>query len=187
MNKKANQKKLRAIKNSQAIMKNYTITLVMCNKENQCSAVYYKGKPTKVSPQLAWHFENTRIRWNILCGVICRNQQQEHYINYVYFGSLEECDVNALSELAYNYCKTLFDKALYMHKLCPFYLASPDEIDPLLILDTIKKYKALNIIGTNFEFDCNMPQVDFHTTENWIKVLETIKFNQINLEELNAT
>lgn len=180
---KANKNKLRAIKNTQAIMSNYTITLCMATKDNECSAVYYKDKPTKVSPQLAWHFENTRCKWEIVCGVICRNQQGKHYIEYVVFGSTEECTINDLSELAFDVCKNMFDKAIKMHKLCPFYMARPqEEVNILLILDTIKKHNVLNLIGTNFEIDCNILFKDYHTVDNWIEVLQTIEFKQLDLE-----
>lgn len=180
---KANKNKLRAIKNTQAIMSNYTITLCMADKNNECSVVYYKDKPAKVSPQLAWHFENTRCNWEIVCGVICRNQQGKHYIEYVIFGSKDECTINDLSELAFDVCKDMFNKANKLHKLCPFYMARPqEEIDIALILNTIKTYKILNLIGTNFEIDCNMPYVDYHTDDNWLEVLKTIEFKQLDLE-----
>lgn len=181
--RKQSQAKIRAIRNTKLIMSNHTITLVMANKDNECSTVYYKNRLAKVSPQLAWHFENTRCHWNIICGVICRDQQGKHYIEYVSFGSVHECTIDTLSELAFEACKKLFDQAIKMHKLCPFYMARPhQDIDPLLILNTIKSYKVLNLIGTNFEFDCNLPFVDYHTPENWAEVLRTIEFKQLDLE-----
>lgn len=182
MNKKANQAKLRAIKTTQAIMSNYTITLVMCSDNNECSATFYKGKPTKITPQLAWHFKNTRCKWEILCGVLCRDQQGKHYIEFVCFGSKEKCIVDDLSDIAIDVCKELFKQAPRLHKLCPFYMASPNSVDLNIIMQTVNQYKVLNLIGTNFEIDCNMPVVDYHTPDKWIEVLKNLQFKELDLE-----
>lgn len=179
--KSKNQNKLRVIRNTQQIMSNYTISLVMADGKDQCSQVYYKNKPTKISPQIAWHFENTRCKWEIVCGIINRNQQGEHYIDYVIFGSKEECTINDLSELAFDVCKQMFEEAPKLHKLCPFYLARPNaEVNISLVLQTIHKYEVLNRIGTNFEFNCNLPFVDYH--KDWINTLDKFKFNYVELE-----
>lgn len=186
--KKDNKHKLRVIKNTQAIMSEYTITLVMANGENQCSAIYSHGKRVKVSPQLAWHFDNTRCKWDVLCGVINRDQQGKHYIEYVSFGSTHECLLDDLSQLAYDCCKQMFDRANKLHKLCPFYMARAQKsIDPILILDNIKTHKVLNLIGTNFEFNVNKGFKDYHTTEEWINVLDTIQFKELDLEFADET
>lgn len=182
MSKKANQAKLRAIKNTQAIMANYTITLVMCDDNSECSGVYYKGRPAKTSQQLAWHFKNTRCKWEILCGVLCRDQQGNHYIEFVCFGSKEECIVDDLSEISVEVCKELFKQAPRLHKLCPFYMASPKSIDPNIIMRTVNQYKVLNLIGTNFEIDCNMPVIDYHTSSKWYEVLKNLSFRELDLE-----
>ena len=180
---KANKAKMRAIKNTQDIMSNYTIILVMADSNNSCSTVYYRDIPAKISPQLAWHFENTRCNWDIVCGVICRDQTGKHYINFVSFGSKEDCVVDDLSELAIQVCKQMFEESPKLHKLCPFYIARPQkECDLLIILDTIHKYKFLNRIVTNFEINCNCKEIDYHTPEAWQNVLKTIKFNELDLE-----
>lgn len=180
---KASKAKARAIKTTQDIMSNYTITLVMADKDNKCSTVYYKDKPTKISPQLSWHFQNTRCNWDIICGVICRDQSGKHYINYVSFGSINECVLEDLSELAMQACMQLFEEAPRLHKLCPYYMARPQkECDGLLILDTIHQFEVLNLIGTNFEIDCNCKIVNYHTPEKWLEVLRNIQFNELELE-----
>lgn len=63
---KANKAKMRAIKTTQDIMSNYTITLVMADQNNTCNTVFYKNLPAKISPQLAWHFEHTRDRKSVV-------------------------------------------------------------------------------------------------------------------------
>lgn len=180
---KANKAKMRAIKTTQDIMSNYTITLVMADQNNTCNTVFYKNLPAKISPQLAWHFEHTRCKWDIVCGVICRDQSGKHYIDFVSFGSVEECILDDLSDLAIQTCKQLFEESPKLHKLCPFYMARPQkECEVPLILDTIHRYKVLNRIGTNFEIDCHCKEVDYHTDDKWNEVLQTIKFNELDLE-----
>ena len=114
---KANKAKMRAIKTTQDIMSNYTITLVMADQNNTCNTVFYKNMPAKISPQLAWHFENTRCKWDIVCGVICRDHSGKHYINFVSFGSTEECVIDDLSNLAIQVCKQMFEESPKLHKL----------------------------------------------------------------------
>lgn len=181
MTYKENQAKLRAIRNTQDIMSNYTITLVMADSKDQCSEVYYKNRPTTVSKQLAWHFENTRCKWDIVCGVLNRDQKGKHIIEFVSFGSKQECSSNDLYDLTVQICQEMFEKANKLTKLCPFYMARPQkEVDLLLILDTIHTYKIFNLIGTNFELDCNVPFTDYH--KDWLKVLQTVEFKQWDLE-----
>lgn len=202
--KKANQHKLRVIRNAQAIMDNITICNIFVpeDKENGWgnSAVYQKDKQIKVPPSLAWHLDNIRVKWEVTCGIFNRTQSGEHYFKYFTFQATQECHSFDVAEQAQKVCAYLFKNAVIMEKLCPFWLAVPrtndqKDVNLNLAIRTAHTHKVFNRIGTNFEHNCNIPFKDFHQGDwfdipiNWEKTgwididLNEALSLEINVEE----
>lgn len=193
--KKANQNKLRAIENAKRILDDITICNIYVPKDNSAekgwdnSCVFSKDKPIKVSQSLAWHLDNIRVKWEVTCGVFCRTQQGKHYMEYFTFEASKECYSFDVSDQAQQVCYWLFMNAIKMEKLCPFWLAVPrttdKDIDLTLALKTAHKNQVFNRIGTNFELNCNLPYVDYHT-EGWFDIpmdWDKVRHIDVDLEE----
>lgn len=187
---RTNKNKLRTIQESKRLLNDYATVLVYSNAKNQHSLVFHKGEPTKVSAGVAWHFDNTRVHWDIVCGCFCRDQKGKHYANYVNFEAVTECTSADISVWTLEACKKLFDESHNLHKLCPFFIAVPrsnkEHTDLTLALKTAHHYKVFNLIGSNFEHNVNKPFVDYHTEEKWKEVLDTFewKYWSLNIEPI---
>lgn len=197
--KRANANKLRVIENAKRILNNITICNIFVPEDKKDgwgnSAVFDGNKPIKVTPALAWNLDNIRVKWEVTCGVFCRTQQGEHYIQYFTMEADRECYSTDVSEQAQKICAWLFNNAVKLEKLAPFWLAIPRTIedhvvDLNLAYKTAHLHKVFNRLGTNFEIDCNLPYVDYHQGDwfnipfNWDKT----KSVEVPLDEaLNLT
>lgn len=197
--KRANANKLRVIENAKRILNNITICNIFVPEDKKDgwgnSAVFDSKKLIKVTPALAWNLDNIRVKWEVTCGVFCRTQKGEHYIQYYTIEADRECYPSDVSEQAQKICAWLFYNAVKMEKLAPFWLAIPrtidnHDVDLNLAYKTAHLHKVFNRIGTNFEIDCNIPFVDYHQGSwfdipfNWNKT----KLMEVPLEEaLNLT
>lgn len=192
--KRQNQHKLRVINNVKNILDRITISNIFVpqDKENGWgnSAVYQNGKPIRVTPTLAWHLDNIRAKWEVMCGLFCRNQQGEHYIQYYVFQADRECLNTDIADQAQQICAYLFHNGSKLQKLAPFFLASPRtnedrEIDIMLAIHTAHIHKVFNRLATNFEINCNMPFKDYHSG-NWFEIpinYDKFEFVDVPLEE----
>lgn len=197
--KRANANKLRVIENAKRILNNITICNIFVPEDKKDgwgnSAVFDGNKPIKVTHALAWNLDNIRVKWEVTCGVFCRTQQGEHYIQYFTMEADRECYSTDVSEQAQKICAWLFNNAVKLEKLAPFWLAIPRTIedhvvDLNLAYKTAHLHKVFNRLGTNFEIDCNLPYVDYHQGDwfnipfNWDKT----KSVEVPLDEaLNLT
>lgn len=197
--KRANANKLRVIENVRRIINNITICNIFIPEDKKDgwgnSAVFDRKNLIKVTPALAWNLDNIRVKWEVTCGVFCRTQQGEHYIQYYTIEADRECYSTDVSEQAQKICAWLFNNAVKMEKLAPFWLAIPRTIedhvvDLNLAYKTAHLHKVFNRLGTNFEIDCNLPYVDYHQGDwfnipfNWDKT----KSVEVPLDEaLNLT
>lgn len=164
-NIRKNRAKLSAIRYAQHAMKSYDICLVH-SQGYAHSLVFKNNKPIKLSISESDMFDNIRTHWSIVCGVLCRNQEGKHYCNYVLIGSTQECTALDLGEIAYTYCKQLYEQAPNLHKLTTFFIASPyytDIVKSSLLYKVLDKYQVLDLIGTNYEFNINKPRTNYHT------------------------
>lgn len=176
--KQANQHKLRVIENAKRILNNITICNIFVpnDKENGWgnSAVFEKNHMIKVSPALAWNLDNIRVKWEVTCGVFCRSQNGEHYAEYYTIEADRECLSIDVADQAQKICFWLFENAIKMEKLCPFWLAIPKsienhDVDLTLAIKTAHRHQVFNRIGTNFEHNCNIPFKDYHSG-NWFNI-----------------
>lgn len=190
-----NRHKLRVIKNAQARLNKISICRIYAPKgEEDKTALLFEGKnPIRMDQSLKWSLDNIRVRWDIMVGVLCRNQQGKNYAIYSSFQAVEECLSDRISDLAVNACQQLFEKAIKMQRLCPFWIAVPrsnDKEDTATLMVNLVKtahyFKVFNRIGTEFEINCNIPFVDYHTGKEWFDIMLDFDFlnADLNIESL---
>lgn len=168
---KASKNKLRVIKNAKHVLDGITICNFFVPEDTTNgwgnSLVFNGTHPIKVSSSLAWHLENIRVKWEVTCGVLHRDQQGKHFLEYVTIQADRECYSNDVSEQTQKICAWLFKHAYNLTKICPFWLAVPRSsdkpVDLTLVYRTAHHHKILNRMGTNFEINCNLPIVDYHS------------------------
>lgn len=190
MSKKHNQHKLRVIRNAQRILNRISICHIYAPSQDnkECHLVFDKNTPVKVTPSLAWHLQNLRVHWEILAGVFCRDQSGKNYALYTLFQAERECISVEISTLAENACKRIFNDAIKMHRLCPFWIAIPRSDDKndladrlILLVKTAHYFKVFNRIATEFEINVNMPFKDHHNGD-WFNVMEDFDFREAEIE-----
>lgn len=119
--------KLRTIRNVQAILNKVSVCRIYAPAENGkiCQLFFSKGERINPTESLVWSLNNIRVKWDILAGVICRDQSGEHYLVSYAFQAKKECLWADIENLAENACKHIFNECPIMHRLCPFWLAVP--------------------------------------------------------------
>lgn len=171
-NRQRNKHKLFVIQQAQKCLNKITICNIYSDNITKNSIVFEDSKPITVDKALAWNMNNIRTHWELICGVLCRNQQGKHYALYTGFRAIQECFSENISQLTIDVCEQLFDQSPNLHKLCPFWLAMPKtgdstEINIDCLFQTIHHFEVFNKIGTNFEINVNMPFVDYHKGKTW--------------------
>lgn len=188
--KSFNKNKLRIIKNVQSQMNKVSICRIYAPKgeEERTSLIFENKTPIRMEPALQWTLENIRFRWDIMVGVFCRDQKGKNYAIYSTFQATEECYPANITNLTINACQQLFEKAPKMHKLCPFWIAVPrsneeDKTSDLMInvIQTAHYYKVFNRLGSEFELNCNLPYVDYHTGKQWFDIMLDFNFLDADL------
>lgn len=183
--------KLRTIRNIQAILNKVSVCRIYAPAENGkiCQLFFSKGERINPTESLVWSLNNIRVKWDILAGVICRDQSGEHYLVSYAFQAKKECLWADIENLAENACKHIFNECPIMHRLCPFWLAVPNSSEHIdaaerinLLIKTIHGFGVLNRIRSEFESNVNKPYVDYHTGKEWFDIALSMKFKESEMD-----
>lgn len=194
--KKHSRHKMRVIQQTLSIMSRLSVCKVYAPQDNgkPIALVFEKNQPIKLTESISWAMGEVRADWHIITGVICRNQQGQHYSLFTEFSSEKECTLDQIATKAQSSGLIIFNNnAPNLEKLVPFWLAipskkgSPDNFRNYH-LDNVRKTlqlgKVLDRIATNFELNVNLKRSSYHSGE-WLDIDLDWRFVDIELDEID--
>lgn len=182
-NKKRNAYKLRVIKNAQTILNDFSIVHTYHSKTGKNAVLYSRNNQVNLTQSIAQALETIRCKWDVTCGVLCRNKQNNHYALFSDVRAEKECISEDLGNIVQDICSQMFDEAPEDEKLCPFWIATPRSNNGVnnleLVLKTAFKFNIFNELGTNYEINNNLPVIDF---SDYNKVTTDFKWECVKLD-----
>lgn len=188
--KKANAHKLRVIENAKKVLNGISICCSYSADEKQKHVLIFQGgNPVKTSATLSESLDVLRCKWDVTCGVFCRNQKGKHYALYCNFRFKDEVTGTSeiLRQITVDVCYQMFyEIAPKLERLCPFWIGTPrsnqGENDLNLAIKTAHFFKVFNELGTDFEINCNMPVIDYHKGKQWYDLALDFRWEEVELD-----
>lgn len=105
-------------------------------------------KPVAITKMQEYALKGDRWRWEVQCGVICRNPNGEVYIDKeVNFLSKEPYLLTELNEVIADTLLDSFDKANHLHRLTMFWVAAPIEQEEFTLDAVLCPLWKFNVLG----------------------------------------
>lgn len=116
--------------------------------------VYYKGSEIKPKSFEARMLNEVRYKWQIMAGVICRDQLKREYLKTETFITANDYFTYELSDYLAEFQKNLWESSNPMHRLTQFWLATPTdvEINQSIVMNMINSKDAFNKFMTEYEY-----------------------------------
>ncbi|MWP61091.1 hypothetical protein [Gilliamella sp. Pas-s25] len=116
--------------------------------------VYYKGSEIKPKSFEARMLNEVRYKWQIMAGVICRDQLKREYLKTDTFITANEYFTSELSDYLAEFQADLWETANPLHRLTQFWLATPNktEITEQVVMKMINSKKGFNNFMTVYEY-----------------------------------
>jgi len=116
--------------------------------------VYYNGSEIKPKSFEARMLNEVRYKWQIMAGVICRDQLKREYLKTETFITANDYFTVELSDYLAEFQKELWANANPMHRLTQFWLATPSavEIDEQIVMNMINSKETFNKFMTDYEY-----------------------------------
>lgn len=115
--------------------------------------VYYKGSEIKPRSFEARILNEVRYKWQIMAGVICRDQLKREYLKTDTFITAIEYFTHELSNYLTEFQADLWETANPLHRLTQFWLATPNknEITEQVVMKIINSKNGFNNFMTEYE------------------------------------
>ncbi|WP_392563224.1 hypothetical protein RHO12_12780 (plasmid) [Orbus sturtevantii] len=91
--------------------------------------VYRRNREYKPKKADAHLLNGVRYKWQIMAGVICRDQFKKEYLKTETFITAQEYFTSELADYLTEFQKELWEQSNPLHRLTQFWLASPVETD----------------------------------------------------------
>lgn len=116
--------------------------------------VYYKGKEIKPKTFEARMLNEVRYKWQIMAGVICRDQFKKEYLKTSTFITQHDYFTHELADYLSEFQKDLWEQSNSMHRLTQFWLASPNtaEFEEQKIMSMLNSKDAFSKFITEYEY-----------------------------------
>ncbi len=176
------------IENAKKVLNSISICCSYSSDKDKNALVFQGGDPVRTNQTLAESLDTIRCKWDITCGVFCRDQKGKHWAMYCNFRFKDEVTGTSevLTEITVDVCKQMFDIAPKLERLCPFWIGTPRSNqgvnDLNLAIKTAHFFKVFNEIGTTFEINCNAPVVDYHTNKAWYDLAKDFRWEEVELD-----
>ena len=117
--------------------------------------VYYKGAEIKPKSFEARMLNEVRYKWQIMAGVICRDQMKREYLKTDTFITANEYFTYELSDYLAEFQVDLWETANPLHRLTQFWLATPNtaEIMEQIVMKMINSKNGFNNFMTEYEYE----------------------------------
>lgn len=96
-----------------------------------------------------------RYKWQIMAGVICRDQMKREYLKTDTFITAKEYFTHELSDYLAEFQVDLWETANPLHRLTQFWLATPNttEITEQVVMKMINSKNVFNNFMTDYEYE----------------------------------
>lgn len=118
-------------------------------------SVYKRDKEYKPKKVEAYSLNEVRYKWQIMAGVICRDQFKKEYLKTETFITAQEYFTSELADYLTEFQVDLWEQSNPLHRLTQFWLASPvaTNIDENWLMSQLTNKGAYSNFITEYEHD----------------------------------